>query len=370
MSVNFKVSYRKDRKKWQCLYWVDGKRMRPLFRSEKAAHNFGFDLGVTRALGSLEGESDSITIDHAANQYFKDVSKHKSKTTAINERRYFNLMFHFLIRERGLKTIDQVGYADMVALQNWLGEPRVYKGKAMQWAPATVNRCFNSIKDFFVHWVKDGKIPSSPCVHLDQLQAPDNSRRPMTSEEFQLAYSKCEEWFRPAMMFIYLTASAPTSVERLQWSDVDIDRGTITITRRKGSKGQWRRFAQPITPELLVILSSIPQIKGQVFRNESGGPLSAEWCSRIGNRAIDEAGLADEVVLYCARHALASDLTDANVNMEVIRRLMGHANIRTTQTYAKPKTESLAKALRLVRGSEVPPNCHQKTEEIAAGGRK
>jgi hypothetical protein len=41
--------------------------------------------------------------------------------------------------------------------------------------------------------------------------------------------------------------------------------------------------------------------------------------------------------------------------MEIVRQLMGHANIRTTQRYAKPKTESLANALTLVRGGK----CHQ-----------
>lgn len=351
------VTFRKDRNKWQASWGSGPERQRPLFDSKREA-----DAWVASCKTS---GADAITIDDAIKIYFGDVSPTKSRSSESNEKRYFNLMFHFLTRVRNKVYLRDVKYSDMVSFQKWLGEPRVYDGKPMNWAPATVNRAFNSIKDLFVYFVRDEKIPSSPCDYLGQLQHEENSRRPMTADEFALAFKAAPEWFKPAMGFIHLTASAPSSVARFKKSDINFDKNEIVITRRKGAKGRWRRITQPMTEALRHLLENLPAAKhGFVFSNEAGEPLTAEWCSRVGNRAIKAAGL-DGVVLYCARHALASDLTDANVSLEVVRQLMGHSNIRTTQRYAKPKQETLANALKLVRDENVAPNCHQNLEDVA-----
>lgn len=364
------VRFREDRQKWEWSGKINGKRKRLLFDSKKEADSHG-SFGM--APQNCEVWSENSTITKRVQAYFKTCSQSKSKTSMKNERKYFNLLEHFLVAERSLSQVSDVRYSDMLALQVWLGMPRVYTGRPMNWAPATVNRAFNSIKDFFVHEVRDGVIAASPCQHLAQLECEDNSRRPMTELEFRAVYPLSEDWFKPVMLFIHLTASAPSSVERLKWTDVDFDRRMITITRRKGSRGRWRRVGQPMTGELegLLLAQARTQARlkphASVFRNEHGGPISAEWCSRVGNRAIKAAGLGS-VVLYCMRHALASDLCDANVNLEVVRQLMGHANIRTTQNYTKPKVETLASALELVRGESVTPECHQPGEDVAFGG--
>ena len=365
------VRFRPDRQKWEWSGKIKGKRKRLLFDTKTEASSHGSLNGMPSQ--NREVGPNDITITKSVQSYYRSRSDPKSRTTKANERKYFNLLEHFLVADCGLSLVSEVRYTHLVEFQRWLQLPRVYLGKQMHWAPATVNRAFNSIKDYFVHQVRDGVITASPCQHLAQLECEDNSRRPMTDLEFKLAYPAAEEWFKPAMLFIHLTASAPSSVERLKWSDVNFDQRLVTITRRKGSRGRWRRIAQPMSNELEALLLALARTQSRlkphasVFRNEHGGPLSAEWCSRIGNRAIKAAGL-DGVVLYCMRHALASDLCDANVNLEVVRQLMGHANIRTTQNYTKPKVETLATALELVRGESVTPECHQTKADVAAGG--
>lgn len=344
------IRFRKDRQKYELSIFIEGKRKRLLFDTKREA--------LDQQFSGNSGDEKSITIEHAIQTYFANVSSGKSSTSMKNERRYFNLMFHFLTVEKGLSALSQVRYGHMVALQTWLGVAREYDGKKMSWAPPTVNRAFNSIKDFFVYWVREGELLASPCEHLSHLQHEDRSRRPMTAQEFQLAFEAADAWFKPVMLFIHATGSAPSSVERLKWSDVDFGARKLVITRRKGAKGKWRRITHPLTHELEAILTAQTRHHEHVFSNEGNEPLTASWCSKVGNRAIKKAGL-EGVVLYCARHGLASDLTDANVNLEIVRELLGHANIRTTQRYAKASTDSLERALRLVRGSNLPPNCHQ-----------
>lgn len=337
------IRFRKDRNKYELSISVEGKRKRLLFDTKREASEFGAKPAKFE---------NSIIIDEAIQIYYRDVSSGKSNTSRKNEKRYFNLMDHFLVEERGLDCLKAVRYGDMVALQNWFLQPRVYDDKPMKWSASTVNRAFNSIKDFFVYWVRDGELESSPCAHLETLSAEENSRRSITGDEFLQAFSKAKDWYKPAMAFMHLTGSAPSSLARFKWEHVDYTTSHVTITRMKGG---WREFLFPMSIELrTLLLAQFREKHGFVFSNEHGKPLSAEWCSKVGNRAIKKAKLKG-VVLYSMRHALASELTDANVSMEIIRQLMGHANIRTTQRYAKPKTESLAHALTLVRSEK----CHQ-----------
>lgn len=360
------IRRRPDRgNKWELSVSIDGKRKRLLFDSKREA------LDVQQS-GTI-GDENCITIEDAIQYYYKNLSPSKSNSSYVNEKRYFNLMFHFLTEERDLKYLNQIRYGHMHAFQSWLQLPRVYEGKEMHLSPSTVNRFFSSIKAFFVHWVKEEEIPSSPCAHLKALECSDGSRRPMTSDEMLLSISKAPEWFKPTIGFIHLTGAPPSCISRLKWSDVDFDQHTLYLTRRKGAQSKWRRIAHPLTPAVSAILSAQKRHHEFVFSNESDEPLSAEWCSRIGNRAIREAGIKDmDVVLYCMRHALASDLTNSNVSMDIVRQILGHANIRTTQRYSKPETLSLERALKLVRGLDTPPKCHQEdfgeTGEVASGG--
>ena len=223
-----------------------------------------------------------------------------------------------------------------------------------------MNRAFNSIKDFFVHFVREGLIESSPCQHLKALSHEDKSRREMKAHEFELALEKSPLWFRPVFKFLYLTGGDPSSLSRLKWKDVDFTRGVLILRRKKGAG--WRDVRLPLNGELEKLMLSIHYTKkspdSAVFLNPHGKPLSPGWCSKVGNKAIKEAGL-EGVVLYSLRHGLASDLTDAGVSTAVVRDILGHANIRTTQRYAKAKLGTLENALKLVRGGLVAEICHQ-----------
>jgi site-specific recombinase XerD len=367
------LRFRPDRKKWELSIKDGGKRKRLLFDTKREAADHLAPPVTDSKPVCLETQS-SITLESAIASYFSARSSTKSRCSKAGERRTFNLKYHFLVSEKGLTYLDQVRYSHLVELQNWLGQPRVYKGKQMHWSPSTVNRAFNSIKDFYVYWVRNETLKSSPAVHVKSLSAPENARRPMTDEEYVRVHRASDDWFRPVVTFMYMSASASSSVARFRWEDVNFEAKEVTITRRKGKSAPWRRKTYPMLDDMAKLLAdyrlSYPLAKQRdvVFRNEHGKALTAEWCSRVGMRAVRAAGLSG-VYFYGLRHALASDLTDANVSMEVIRQLMGHSNIRTTQRYAQPKSDTMIAALRLVRGQEMPPEMPPEIEDVACGGK-
>ena len=358
MSIKYgKIRFRKDRGTWELFMRVDGKRKRLSFATEEEATSF-MSPKEDRALEPEQEAQESGSIVDCVKAYYRDVSSSKCKITHQNEKTYLNLTAHFLVVERGLSHISDVKYGDVLALQKWVSSPMKYKKKVYRWNPPTVNRAFNCIKDFFVHWVREGLIEASPCQHLRQLSHDNNSRRPMAVDEFRAALEKCPAWFKPAFKFMHLTGSDPSSLSRLKWSHVNFTNGVLTLKRKKGAG--WRDVPLPLTGELERLMLSLAHKRKSeaVFLNQHGKPLSPGWCSKVGNRAIRDAGLCG-VVLYSLRHGLASDLIDSGASLEVARRLLGHASVKTTQRYTKPNMKTLSGALKLVRDELVAKKCHQ-----------
>ena len=65
------------------------------------------------------------------------------------------------------------------------------------------------------------------------------------------------------------------------------------------------------------------------------------------SRLRDEAGLSRELVLYLARHECGTKICREK-GIEFACRLLGHANIATTQTYMHLDDRELADAQDLV----------------------
>jgi site-specific recombinase XerD len=349
--MSVKIEYRKDRLRWQVTFYYDGQRRRRLFASELEARNFSRKI----QLGISPEAATSTTVEEAIKKYYESVSFRKNKNSKINDKRYLNLLFHFMTEERGIEHLKTVQLDDMEAFRDWLPLQTEYDGKPMKMGSSTVNRLLRVIKHFFRKHVQWKTIVESPCYHLELLEAEENARPPMTKDQFLKSFEAAPQWFKPVFRFIYLTGAPPSCVERLVWSDVDFSSKTIWLTRKKGSKAKWKRVPIPMIDEAHALLLEQRAIypEGNVFRNESGTKLDAHWCSSTGNKAIKRAGLKG-VTLYGLRHALATELTEANVATELVRQALGHSSISTTQKYLKNiQNKTLVAAVSGVRGGLV-----------------
>jgi hypothetical protein len=95
---------------------------------------------------------------------------------------------------------------------------------------------------------------------------------------------------------------------------------------------------------------------GPVFLSPAGKAWTVPNLSRTYSRLRDDAGLLRDLVLYLARHECGTKICREK-GIEYARRLLGHANISTTQRYMYLDDRELAEAQDLVPRS----NCVRKT---------
>jgi len=87
--------------------------------------------------------------------------------------------------------------------------------------------------------------------------------------------------------------------------------------------------------------------EGPVFLSPAGKGWSVANLSRTYSRLRDDAALPKDLVLYLARHECGTKICREK-GIEYARRLLGHANISTTQRYVHLDDRELADAQDLV----------------------
>ena len=86
---------------------------------------------------------------------------------------------------------------------------------------------------------------------------------------------------------------------------------------------------------------------GPIFLSPAGRGWSVQNLSQTYSRMRDQAGLPRDLVLYLARHECGTKICREK-GIEYARRLLGHANISTTQRYMHLDDQELADAQDLV----------------------
>jgi integrase/recombinase XerD len=85
-----------------------------------------------------------------------------------------------------------------------------------------------------------------------------------------------------------------------------------------------------------------------LFRAPVGAPMRLDAVNDLVTAASRRAGLADVVTPHQLRHAFGSNVADAEVGLDVVQELLGHASICSTQVYVHPDDARLRAAVDLV----------------------
>jgi site-specific recombinase XerD len=138
---------------------------------------------------------------------------------------------------------------------------------------------------------------------------------------------------RTMLMTTYAAGLRVSELIRLRLSDIDADRMTLRIVQGKGAKDRY----VGLSPRLLEQLRLYWQdTRPQTWLFPSPGrtkPLDATSIQRVYMMSKLRAGIRKEGGIHALRHAFATHMLEAGLDIHTIQRLLGHTSILTTQRY-------------------------------------
>ena len=274
---------------------------------------------------------------------------------------YFPILrrfFTFLAKNKYSTSVADIGREEVRAyirhLQKALRWPHRQKnGKDLgKLSTHSVQGHIRAIKAFFGWLFKEGYIDKNPLVKFPLPKVPQYIIRTLKIEHIKLLLSAIDR--ATSLGFIYYciilvlldTGMRISELVNIKMADLDIQQGTVTIL----GKGQKQRVV-PLTRftvrELLRYIQNFRKNYGFVespylFPDKYGGHVSTNGIQQYFRRLAEKAGLKGvKVTPHVFRHTFGTNAAARGINAFMIKDMMGHSSLQTTNKYIHLQTADI-----------------------------
>lgn len=219
-------------------------------------------------------------------------------------------------------------------------------------AYATVNQAVCAIKFFF------GTVlgREADAVSIPYARTPQRQPEILSRDELARLFAAAGELrARTLLMTTYAAGLRVSEVCRLRVADIDSapDRMCVRVVAGKGGKDRYT-LLPPSLLEALRLYWRICRPGHWLFPRPSDGAQAFDICGaqRLYHRARERAGIHKRGGIHGLRHAFATHLLEAGVDLATLAKLLGHGHLSTTQRYlhlARPGAMQQDSPLDLLR---------------------
>lgn len=219
--------------------------------------------------------------------------------------------------------------------------------KEKSYASSSVARKVAAVKSFFNFLFARGIIEDNPTTNVDSPKVKKRLPKTLTTEDIEKLLQAPRQKRSPKhlrdtalLSMLYSTGMRVTEVVSLRVNDVDLQSDMLHC---HGKDGQIRNLPlDKITRDAVATyLDGGRQylIKNKeedaLFLNHRGQQLTRQGLWLIIKAYAKKANLSGEVTPHTLRHSFAAHKLDDGSDLQEVQRLLGHANISTTQIYTQ-----------------------------------
>ena len=278
-------------------------------------------------------QSPSTKNDHPIllSDMLKEYLDNRGKLLRTRTLKDYILYLNEFIAIVGNKPLQQYSQTDVEKFRNTLRE-RGLKN-------TTINIRHRSIKAIFGYAVQYDYIAVSPFRHIKLISIPQRTPTFMTKEQFaEFSVNVDDRRMLDLYLVALLTGARLAEITNLRWDCVDFENEQITIRNTDSfttKSGKQRTI--PMHKEVIEILQRIKSNQSNslyVFCKESGYKFSNSFVSHEFKRYCRLANLPNELHFHSLRHTFASWCVQSDVDIYVVKELLGHSTIKTTEIYS------------------------------------
>lgn len=223
------------------------------------------------------------------------------------------------------------------------------KNHPLEYSSSTIARKVAAIKSFFHYLIAEEIIETDPTANLDSPKVKKRLPQAISIEDINKLLTVTTASDAPkarrdhAMLeLLYASGMRVTELVSLNVDDVDFEQGTVRVAGKKS--GIKERYI-PVTGKSLEALGQYinhgrkqlmrTKTENALFLNHRGQRLTRQGSWLIIKRYVQEVGIAGKVTPHTLRHSFAAHKLSTGKSLQDIQKLLGHANISTTQVYTQ-----------------------------------
>lgn len=302
-------------KTWWIKFYENGRMVRRSLKTkDKSSAEFLKNEITNRLLkGGSPLPDTSQPTKQMVEEYCSECARRTRKTTADTYRAHLNLFFESCAWAHPSRITEPMITSFLSAL----------KGKHGAAKPKTANHYLKDLRQFLGFCVRRGYIASNTAQTVKTIKLDKKSPQFLSKVQIRAILKvSSKETLGPVIATAVYTGMRKGELERLTWEDIDFRRNRITVGESKSKTFR----VLPLHTALKKILMPV-RGKGVCF--------SFVNFRRIWKRVKKAKGVEmPSLRFHELRHTFASQMVMAGVDIATVAKLLGHADITTTQIYA------------------------------------
>ena len=277
--------------------------------------------------------------------YIQEVIKKRTSTLTSGTMRVWA---NFLKKYQEFEGKDRLHFGEMnrAKIEEFTAFIANYKSKKVEKLAANSQkgmiRCLQAVLN--EAW-KDEIITFNPNHAVELPKGEQKQKQFLTLPELQtLNNTDCtNNTVKRISLFSALTGLRHSDCVNLRWENIT---GGKTPNIKFNQQKTKNAVYLPISTEALELCGERKNENDTIFE----GVNNSQFCNTIIAEWVKKAGIKKEITFHCFRHTFATLQLTQGTDVYTVSKMLGHANVRTTEIYAQivdEKKQAAANAIKL-----------------------
>jgi len=216
----------------------------------------------------------------------------------------------------------------------------------------TSSRSLSSLRRFYRHLLRQGKVESDPTLQVDMPKLPRSLPKVMSEADVEALLKAPDSADglglrdRAMLETLYATGLRVSELVSLPLQGLNLEMGVVRVMG-KGAKERLVPLGEEAVDWLKQYLADVRagllggKTSSAVFVTKRGDAMTRQAFWYLIKRYAARACLTHTLSPHTLRHAFATHLLNHGADLRVVQMLLGHSDISTTQIYTHVARERL-----------------------------
>jgi len=213
----------------------------------------------------------------------------------------------------------------------------------------SINRKISALKSFYRFLEKTGDVSINPLINHQSLKVQKNVITPFSKKELEKISKLYEEvgtfeQVRNQLIIelLYTTGMRRAELINLKVTDIDNENKTVKVLGKRN-----KERVIPLLDQTLSLIRAYIKMRNKfnsqdinLFLTIKGKPVYSSLVYKVVTSYLSNVTTKDKRSPHILRHSFATHLLDEGADLNVVKELLGHSSLASTQVYTH---SSLAK---------------------------